>query len=104
MSAAELDDLPFGVLELDAAGTIVRINRVEARRTGRDPEEFLGLNFFEDVAPCANVQEFAGEFRDGVRRGDLEKVFRFVYPLNDRSERVVVVPGYGWVMATVRPH
>lgn len=108
MSASELNGLPFGVLELDEEGTIVRINEPEARRTHREPEAFLGLNFFDDVAPCTNVREFADEFREGARRGYLDEVFRFVYPLDDGPQRVIVylrssVPGYGWVMATIRP-
>lgn len=106
MTPEELNELPFGVLELTADGTVVRVNRAETGRVGRDPADFIGRNFFTDIAPCTNVREFAGDFRLGVRNGDLAKIFEFVYQLDGRTESVFVYlasayPGFGWVLATV---
>ncbi len=80
----ELDRLPFGAIRLDRDGTILNYNRTEAELSGRRKETVLGRNFFTDVAPCTNVQEFAGRFRDGVRSGALHMVFPYIF--DDRPE------------------
>ena len=38
----------------------------------------IGRNFTE-IAPCTNVRESAGQFHDGVRRGELEAIFSFLF-------------------------
>jgi len=77
MSEEELDKLPFGAIRLDRNGTILSYNRAEANLTGRDPRRVIGRNFFTEVAPCTNVQEFAGRFREGVEKGDMHTIFPF---------------------------
>ena len=66
LSAAEIDSLPFGYIALAPDGTIRKYNRYEADLARRDPQEVLGKNFFRDVAPCTQVKEFEGRFRDFV--------------------------------------
>ena len=66
LSESGLDALPFGAIRLDRNGTILAFNRAEADITGRRRESVIGKNFFTEVAPCTNVQEFAGRFREGV--------------------------------------
>ena len=78
----QLDQLPFGVIELDADGVIQAYNRTEESLAGRSRIEVLGRNFFTEVAPCTNVQEFAGRYGEMVEQGgasesSLEFVFRF---------------------------
>ena len=68
MSEGELDKLPFGAIQLDRTGIILSYNRTEANLTGRDPRRVIGRNFFTDVAPCTNVKEFAGRFREGIEK------------------------------------
>jgi photoactive yellow protein len=75
----ELDKLPFGAIRLDKAGTILAFNQAEAELSGRRKETVLGKNFFTEVAPCTNVQEFAGRFREGVAVGRLHTVFPYVF-------------------------
>ncbi|MEM8994400.1 MAG: PAS domain-containing protein [Acidobacteriota bacterium] len=79
MSRAELDELPYGAIKLDADGSIVEYNLAESRISGRDKARVIGRNFFTEVAPCTNVQEFAGRFRDGVANEDLNHVFPYVF-------------------------
>ena len=48
----------YGLLELDAAGTVL-YSRLETDGAGPAPKvDLSGLNFFEEVAPFSNVQEF----------------------------------------------
>lgn len=77
MSGDQFDNLPFGAIQLDADGTILRFNATEGRLAGRDPAVVTGKNFFDEVAPCTNVQEFAGAFKEGVEKKNLNKVFPY---------------------------
>jgi photoactive yellow protein len=62
----EIDSLPFGYIALAPDGTIRKYNRYEADLAGTDPRRVLGRNFFRDVAPCTQVAEFEGRFRQLV--------------------------------------
>ncbi|MCM2254640.1 MAG: PAS domain-containing protein [Vicinamibacteria bacterium] len=64
LTAAEIDALPFGFIGLDREGQIRKYNRYEADLARTDPTRVLGRNFFKEVAPCTQVQEFEGRFRD----------------------------------------
>jgi photoactive yellow protein len=77
MTEAEFDGLPHGAIQLDAQGNILRYNAYEERLSGMKKENVIGKNFFTQVAPCTNVQEFYGRFRDGVRKGRLYCRFRY---------------------------
>lgn len=68
LSAAEIDSLPFGFIALAPDGTVRKYNRFEADLSRKDPQEVLGKNFFRDVAPCTQVHEFEGRFRELVAR------------------------------------
>ena len=89
---SELDRLPFGAIKLDKDGTILSYNLAEAALTGRDPRRVVGRNFFEDVAPCTNVKEFAGRFREGIAKRELHAVFpyRFDFQMAPRDVTVTL--------------
>lgn len=61
----ELDALPFGAIQLDREGRILRFNEYEANLSNRRAPDTVGRNFFRDVAPCTNVREFHGRFLEG---------------------------------------
>ena len=92
MSPEELDALPFGAIRLDKEGKILAYNMTESKLTGRDPKRVIGRNFFNDVAPCTNVQAFAGRFREGVARGDMHVIFpyRFDFQMAPRDVTVTL--------------
>lgn len=75
----QLDTLPFGAIRLDREGKILSFNQAEADLSGRKKENVIGKSFFLEVAPCTNVQDFAGRFREGVTRGDLHATFPYVF-------------------------
>jgi chemotaxis family two-component system sensor kinase Cph1 len=79
LTPEELDRLPFGVIKVDRAGTILAYNAAESNLAGRTAAEVLGRNFFVDVAPCTNVPTFADRFRQGIARGGLRDVFPFTF-------------------------
>ena len=83
MSRAELDALPYGAIRLSPFGTVLSYNATEARLAGRVPEQVLGRNFFRDVAPCTDVQEFHGQFTSLVRGGrSIFHEFSFDFPFD----------------------
>jgi Transcriptional regulator containing PAS, AAA-type ATPase, and DNA-binding domains len=92
MSDSDLDQLPFGAIRLDATGRILSYNQAEAKMTGRDPKRVIGRNFFTEVAPCTNVQAFAGRFREGMAAKNLHIVFpyRFDFEMAPRDVTVTL--------------
>lgn len=89
---AQLDKLPFGAIQLDTAGTILRFNEYEANLSDNRARDAIGRNFFRDVAPCTNVQAFHGRFAEGVERGELYETFdyRFEFKPRPRDVRVTL--------------
>ena len=90
LSPAEVDALPFGVIQLDGAGRITAYNQAESRLSGRDPERVLGRDFFREVAPCTNMPAFRARFEEGVRRGGMDERFSFVFAFEPQAVRVDV--------------
>ena len=106
MSTEELDDLPFGAIQLDGDGKVLSYNSMEASISGRDRDAVIGKDFFTEVAPCTNVREFGGRFREGVAKGDLNAVFPYLFDFEMKPTRVWVRLYYsdktetGWVFVT----
>ncbi len=77
LSSMELDALPYGMIQLDSRGVVLRYSSAEARLSGLDAGDTVGRDFFREVAPCTQVAEFYGRFQDGVRARQLDVVFNF---------------------------
>ena len=103
MSRDELDQLPIGAIRLDRDGTIREYNAAEARLANLDPADVIGKNFFTEVAPCTNVQEFAGRFRAGVGSDRPAVAFPYVFRFPKRELVVTILlhfeqdSEYGWI-------
>lgn len=87
-SEEQLDDAPFGIIQVDNEGTIQFFNQYESELSGMDPEEVTGRNFFTQVAPCTNNRLFRGRFKKGVRRGELDETFSYTYTYKMRPTLV----------------
>ena len=90
LGAAELDALPFGIIQLDEQGVILRYNTYEADLARLRPEDVIGRHFFREVAPCTDVQEFHGRFLQGVAARQLDVTFRYHFPFRERPRDVLV--------------
>ena len=86
----QLDNLAFGAIQLDKDGKILSYNAAEGDITGRKPEEVVGRNFFTEVAPCTNSDEFYGRFRNGVESGSLNDLFEYVFDYKMKPTKVKV--------------
>lgn len=87
-SEEQLDNAPFGIIQVDDEGTIEFFNQYESELSGMDPEEVTGRNFFTQVAPCTNNRLFRGRFKKGVRRGELDETFSYTYTYKMRPTLV----------------
>jgi photoactive yellow protein len=73
----KLDELSFGVVQVDAAGKIYIFNRLEVEITGSAGKAVIGKNFFTDIAVCTDETGFRGRFDEGVRSGNLNVLFEW---------------------------
>ncbi len=73
----EFRRIPFGAIELDEEGRILRYNDYESKLSGIGPSYAVGKHFFTELAPCTDVKEFHGRFKDGVARKELNEQFRY---------------------------
>lgn len=90
LSSQEIDQLPFGYIALDNQGKVLKYNRYEAELARLEQETVLGKNFFTDVAPCTQVQEFEGRFQD-FASGQSDKStmsFDFVFKFRHGAQNV----------------
>ena len=94
MSEIELDALPHGAIQLDSNGIVLRFNAYEERLAGMKRANVIGKNFFKQVAPCTDVQEFYGRFRDGVAAGSLHCKFRYRFAFRQNPRDVTVTLFY----------
>jgi photoactive yellow protein len=90
MSPGELDGLPYGVIQLDRTGRILKYNAVESRLASLAPEDAVGKQFFTEIAPCTRVQEFYGRFKEGVIREVLDTSFKFHFAFKQAPRDVTV--------------
>jgi photoactive yellow protein len=107
LSEEELERLPFGAIQLDTTGRILRFNGFESKISGVAKDQAVGKMFFTEVAPCTNVKEFYGRFKEGVARKRLHEKFRYHYSFKRNPIDVTITLFYSdltqsiWVF--VRP-
>ena len=79
LSPKDIDQLAFGAVQLDGTGKVLAYNAAEAGITGRKAADVIGKNFFREVAPCTNTRKFRGIFDAGVKAGDLNTMFEYLF-------------------------
>ena len=108
MTPEELDQLPYGMIQLDANGRILKYNAVESRLASLPQTQAIGKQFFTEIAPCTKVQDFYGRFREGVIRESLDTSFQFHFAFKQNPRDVTVRLFYSkrtksvWVMISDR--
>jgi photoactive yellow protein len=94
LSSQELDQLPYGAIRLDKEGKILSYNRYESTISGVAKDRALGRNFFKDIAPCTDVKEFHGRFKEGIARKKLHEKFRYHFPFKKNPKTVLITLFY----------
>jgi photoactive yellow protein len=90
ISDEELDSLPYGVIQLDNEGTVLRYNAYEQRLSGRTKQKVVGRDFFKQIAPCTDMKAFYGRFREGMVAGELHCTFRYHFAFERKPRDVTV--------------
>jgi photoactive yellow protein len=90
LSVDEVDQLPFGVIRLDASWTVVTYSKREAQLSGRDNRPTVGLDFFTAVAPCMNNPDFKGRIERAVAARTLDIEFTHIGDFSDRDRELLV--------------
>jgi len=90
MGDQDLDGLAFGAIQVDKDGKILQYNAAEGDITGRDPNQVVGKNFFKEVAPCTNSEDFYGKFKEGVAKGSLNAMFEYTFDYKMTPTKVKV--------------
>ena len=90
LSGRQIDELPFGAIQLDADGKVLRYNATEARHSGRTAAAVVGADYFREVAPCTNTARFKGVFDAGVRVKRLNTMFEYVFDYKTAPARTRV--------------
>lgn len=91
LSEAELDKLPMGMIQLDRDGTVLKFNQTESDLAKVEKADAVGKSFFDEVAPCTKVQEFYGQFVEGVEKRNLHTVFNYEFKFRDGRRKDVVI-------------
>jgi photoactive yellow protein len=70
LSQYELDNLPFGVILIDADGGVLFYSQTEARLSGYG-EIPIGKNLFE-ISPCLGGDDFRGRLKRAREQGGVD--------------------------------
>jgi photoactive yellow protein len=101
MTENELDQLPHGAIQLGTDGTVLKFNAYESKLANLEKKRVIGKNFFKEVAPCTDVQEFYGRFRTGVAEKNLHVNFRYHFAFRQNPREVTVTLFYSGITDTV---
>lgn len=101
MTESELDQLPHGAIQLSTDGRVLKFNAYESQLANLKKESVIGKNFFKEVAPCTDVQEFYGRFRTGVAEKSLHENFRYHFAFKQNPRDVTVTLFYSGITETV---
>ncbi|MGF1444964.1 MAG: photoactive yellow protein [Pikeienuella sp.] len=71
--------LPFGAILVDRSGKVLKYNKAEGLIAGRKPENVIGKNFFNELAPCAKGKRFHGEFLKFAKTGQVNTLFDYQF-------------------------
>jgi chemotaxis family two-component system sensor kinase Cph1 len=90
LSFNELNEIDFGIVQVDRHGTVLFFNNTLGWLSGRVTDEVVGLNLFHEVAPATRVPAFYGRFMEFVRRGNSHQTFSFIRGLDPAPVRATV--------------
>ena len=85
-----LDRLPFGAIRLDEQGVVRVYSGAERRLSGSGNRERLGHDFFTEIAPCMNTEEFRGRIDRARAAGRLDLEFGYVGGFADGERELAV--------------
>jgi photoactive yellow protein len=89
MTRETIDNLPFGVIRLDAGGKVVFYSDAERRLSGYS-KDVLDRPFFAEIAPCMNNAFFKRRIDDALAKGTLNMTFDHIGDFDDAAKALRV--------------
>ncbi len=90
-SQVALNALPFGLLELDSAGVVVRYSPAFEQNPTVKSDDILGRNFFTEVLPAPEVKEHQARFRLFMAEGQTRDQFSTTFPSEGGQVKVQIL-------------
>ena len=78
-SESSLNMLPFGLIEIDATGTILYYKPEQIENSYTSPSEIVGRNFFTEITPVAQAREFQDLIKSFGRNHAPATSFNFTF-------------------------
>jgi photoactive yellow protein len=86
LAAADLDLLPYGVIEMDRSMQVLRYSGTESRYSGLSPARVVGRHFFREVALCADNRHVAHRYDEA----SLDQTLTYTFSLRMRPTPVTL--------------
>ena len=90
-SQSSLTKLPYGLLELNASGLVVRYAPAFENISTLKSNEVLGHNFFTQVVPITEVNECQARFRLFMENGQTTDRFSTTFPSEQGPVKVQIL-------------
>lgn len=88
MHNSSLNRFPFGLLELDVSGDVIRYSPASEQNSDVKAQDVLGRHFFTEVVPNAQVKKFQARFNLFMAHG--QTVDRFSTSFDSEGEQIKV--------------
>ncbi|HEX8422795.1 MAG TPA: hypothetical protein VF634_05250 [Pyrinomonadaceae bacterium] len=83
--------LPFGLFELDAAGTVIRYSPASERAPAFEARDVWGRNFFTEIAPVEQVVGFRLRFHSFMANGQAVERFTTTFAHGEQNIKVQIM-------------
>jgi photoactive yellow protein len=90
-SQAAMGGLPFGLLELDSTGVVIRYSPAFEQDPKVKQGDVLGRNFFTEVIPAPEIKDHQARFRLFMAQGQTRDQFSATLPSEEGQIRVQVL-------------
>lgn len=81
----------YGLFEMDTAGTVRYSKTPAGNYLSNPPNNFVGRNFFDEIAPFKNIEEFRRRFRYFAQGSDSAQKFNFTCQFDEQPVEVKVM-------------
>jgi photoactive yellow protein len=89
LSMQQIDALPFGAIQLDAAHNVLRYSQSE-RDQSAFPHPAIGRSFFTEIAPCMNNPAFKDRIDAALTAGRLDIEFDHIGDFTDPTRSLQI--------------
>lgn len=91
MNSMMTSSIPFGLFELDAAGTIVHYSPPTEDKGDGSQNGIVGSDFFKDVAPMNELKDLKSRFLRFMAFGDSVERFSMSFPVERSVVKIQIV-------------